>query len=356
MAVAVEVISRETIKPSNPTPDHLKTFKGSLLDLLNPQSYVPFVFFYANNNNQNSSEIKNFILERRQTLKRSMSETLTRFYPIAGKVKDNIHIDCNDDGVYYVEAEVNDHLSNFLNLPDHKMIHKLLPFHPTTAELSSKFLYLFMLQVNFFECGGIAIGLYMSHQLIDGQSLATFLKAWAASARESSKVIDPSFISTSLFQPTLTEEALVVRPYPLDENKSATRRFVFGASDLARLKEKAAASTSSSTKGPTRVTAVMALIWKCAIAASRKRSGNQKTPSVTLTSVNLRPRTTPPLPPHSIELHSLVSRLGHAISRVDDNFVEQIKGEEGPQKAEEYLGELRTIFSKNETDFFISSS
>ncbi|XP_038717186.1 uncharacterized protein LOC120010459 [Tripterygium wilfordii] len=39
-----------------------------------------------------------FLSQRSLVLKQSLSETLTRYYPLAGKIKDDRSIDCNDDG------------------------------------------------------------------------------------------------------------------------------------------------------------------------------------------------------------------------------------------------------------------
>ncbi|KAI3936678.1 hypothetical protein MKX01_034107 [Papaver californicum] len=51
----VEVVSREIIKPSYPTPHHLKSFKLSLLDQLSPPFHVPFIFYYPITDNASSS-------------------------------------------------------------------------------------------------------------------------------------------------------------------------------------------------------------------------------------------------------------------------------------------------------------
>lgn len=52
---------------------------------------------------------------------------LTRYYPFAGEVINNSHIECNDSGVYFVEARVNHSLEEFLLQPDD---HKVdWPFH-----------------------------------------------------------------------------------------------------------------------------------------------------------------------------------------------------------------------------------
>lgn len=42
----LRIISKEVIKPSSPTPHHLKTHKLSLLDQLAPDIYLPIVLFY----------------------------------------------------------------------------------------------------------------------------------------------------------------------------------------------------------------------------------------------------------------------------------------------------------------------
>ncbi|ONI30186.1 hypothetical protein PRUPE_1G235900 [Prunus persica] len=49
MKVEVEVISKEIIKPSSPTPDHLRYLQLSFLDQLAPPVYNPFVLFYEFN-------------------------------------------------------------------------------------------------------------------------------------------------------------------------------------------------------------------------------------------------------------------------------------------------------------------
>ena len=57
----------------------------------------------------------------------SLSQTLTRFYPLAGRIKANDSIDCNDDGAVFIEAQANVELSQILKDPDMDLfIQKLL--------------------------------------------------------------------------------------------------------------------------------------------------------------------------------------------------------------------------------------
>ncbi|KAI3925844.1 hypothetical protein MKW92_019325, partial [Papaver armeniacum] len=98
----VQVISKEFIKPSTPTPPHLGNFKLSLIDQLLPPVYVPIVVFYPANDGHESNN--NDECSKANMLKKSLSETLTRYYPLAGRIRDNILVECNDEGVDYIEA------------------------------------------------------------------------------------------------------------------------------------------------------------------------------------------------------------------------------------------------------------
>lgn len=101
--MVVQIVSEENIVPSSPTPDHLRVFKLSVLDQIQVKIYVPLLLFFHNNQTSNLSSV-NF--DRSKLLKWTLSQTLTEFYPLAGKVKDDFHIDCNDEGVHYIETIV----------------------------------------------------------------------------------------------------------------------------------------------------------------------------------------------------------------------------------------------------------
>ncbi|CAN4091056.1 unnamed protein product [Withania somnifera] len=328
MGMQMKIIFIDKIKPAQPNCHHLKTHKVSLLDQLVEHAYVSLVLFYANHN---IAEFKNSQhVDVGFHLKKSLSKTLVSFYPLAGKVKDDMQIDCNDDGVHYVEVRIHCELSKFLSpKPNNRLIHNLLPFDPCSKELA-KMDFVVMIQVNFFECGGIAIGIYSSHKIIDGHSIISFLKSWACES-SSRKNIDPDFTTSPLI------------------TKCVTGRFVFDASALVVLKSKVQHST--------RVTTVMGILWKTAMAASDAVSGFRK-PSIFTFSMNLRPRHRPPLSPYSmgniiwntaasydcdadLEISHVVARLRSAVEKVNDEFIKQIKGEGGVLKVEENLRELK---------------
>ncbi|MCX2959448.1 MAG: acyltransferase, partial [Serratia symbiotica] len=76
------------MKPSKATANEQKKMKLSAIDEVAPPAYEPIIFYYNNNNNNNndkmipSSYSMSTSLER---LEKSLSETLSCFYPLAGR-------------------------------------------------------------------------------------------------------------------------------------------------------------------------------------------------------------------------------------------------------------------------------
>ena len=72
----INIISTENIKPSSPTPDHLRSFKVSLLDQLAPHFYVPLVLFYSADEFRSKSVLNPSAKEICDQLKKSLSKPL----------------------------------------------------------------------------------------------------------------------------------------------------------------------------------------------------------------------------------------------------------------------------------------
>ncbi|KAK9934471.1 hypothetical protein M0R45_021614 [Rubus argutus] len=75
MKVEVEVISKEIIKPSSPTPEHLRHYQFSFLDQTSPLVYNPLLLFYEFNaeTQPNITEISNHL--------KNLSQSLDSFLP-----------------------------------------------------------------------------------------------------------------------------------------------------------------------------------------------------------------------------------------------------------------------------------
>ncbi|PON58792.1 Transferase [Trema orientale] len=292
----VEILSRDLVKPSSPTPAHLKDYKLCLLDQFYPEIHCGIIFFYTSPPNWDKNDDKNYC----RILKNSLSETLTDFYPIAGRFKDTSTIDCNDEGACVVEAKLDSNLSDFLSSDDlQREFGKLNPsFDPETMELASNCILIAQLTV--FECGGSAICFCLKHRFCDLASVVVLLKSWSARARGgSAEIAVPSFVGSSFLAP----QALPPLPEtdnPI-ENRTA-RRLVFEASKISALKKKFLAEKNPSTEidSVSRVEVVLALILKSAISAARSIDKSPAKKSSFLSAVNLRRRTAPPLPENSI--------------------------------------------------------
>ncbi|KAM0051832.1 putative vinorine synthase [Helianthus debilis subsp. tardiflorus] len=362
--VDLEIISRESIKPSSPTPHHLRTFNLSIIDQFFYDVYTPLILFLPNTDNASVTDV---VTKRSKHLKETLSRILTRFYPFAGKVKDSLQIECNDEGIYYTEARVNQTLQDFLSHPDDQRVRGLLPDKPCTEE-SSIGNYIIGIQVNIFKCGGIAISTNLSHKLIDGHTYYMFMRAWAAAARGSPETVSPSFIASKIFPNNPCLEYTLPTKL-LSTKMPITKRFVFNPEALALLKAQPAAHP------PTRMEATVSVIWKAAAqAATKVRPFGPQTPHALLSLVNLRNRASPPLPKESIgnlidaaaaiclpsghlDLPTLMVELRESIAKINPSYIENMKGETGHETFNEILrrvNQLADVTSKGDCLFVTS--
>ncbi|BFG28783.1 hypothetical protein CerSpe_150570 [Prunus speciosa] len=290
--IKVEIIERQTVKPSSPTPHHLRNYELSHFDQNAFQIFLSLLLVYPNADATTNNE-------RCQHLLQSLSKTLTHFYPLAGRIKGDAVIECNDDGAEFAKARVKCTISEILEHPDPEMLRRFLAVEHESSESVTG--TLLRVQINLFECGGMAIGLSISHKFADTSTLSTFINCWTATAHdESNKLMFPKFGAASLLSPLnlSNSEPPPLQPEEAAKEKCMTRRFVFDASKIAALQSKVA---SSVVPKPTRVEAVSALIWKCQIEASSRSSSNMLgtsliRPSLFSHPMNLRKYAVPPLP------------------------------------------------------------
>ncbi|KAK4712948.1 hypothetical protein R3W88_018855 [Solanum pinnatisectum] len=370
-------ICEDLIKPSSPTPHELRDHKISFIDEIIPHSSIPLILFYKKSENITQSQICNH-------LKTSLSQTLTQFYPLAGRMKSQYSIDCNDEGAYYQESQVDASLLDIIKNPKSNELVQLTPYYSNGS--SSNFQELLAIQVNLFNCGGIAISISISHKIGDASSLCTFIINWcnasegliisntccvdspemlshpckilqkyttfgASNMHLSALLKNPSnigankvrkdsiFVSlSSTFPPreisndTPKENCIPIHPVA---EKLAVKRFIFTTSNIAKMKAKL--MNWGYNENATRVEVVLALLWKCFMAAKGCNS-------VAIVPVNIRQIIVPHLDENSFgnfflvtsciasvvnEWFSLVGKIKSAIGRIDANYVERIHGEEG---------------------------
>ncbi|XP_038699531.1 stemmadenine O-acetyltransferase-like [Tripterygium wilfordii] len=353
----VDIISRQCIKPSSPTPNHLTTFNISLLDQFAPHLYVPHLLFYPPS--------KASISETSKLFKQSLSKTLALYYPLAGKAKNSLSIDCNDEGASYITARVNRHLSDCLKQPTLSTVSNFLPSGITFTEVKPG-AHVVVIQETLFSCGCVAIALVFPHSIMDAISLSGFMKTWATIARQQSSIganLSPNFSASSIFPQTSTAfpedlTALNLSSVYRRNGKFFVNRFVFGGSTITKLKAEA---MSSAVQNPTRVEVVFAMLLKCIMSALRVKSGKQK-PALAINAVNLRRKAVPPYPETAVgnfiwiepifsrvgdlELCDFVQRIRESVSSINGDFVKSLEGDGGFNILCESLKEIDKSCSK----------
>ncbi|KAK4268315.1 hypothetical protein QN277_024990 [Acacia crassicarpa] len=338
MKMDVEIISKEIVKPSFPTPQHLRHYHLSFLDQLSPQINNSWVYFF--NTHQTSKPFN--IADASNHLKNSLSQVLSYFYPLAGRLTNTNFVDCNDDGVPYIETRVRCRLRHVIDNPSPAEVSKFLPY-----EMDEAVNTVAGVQVNVFDCGGLAIGVSMSHKVVDAFSYFQFIKNWAAVSRggEPEQKIRTHFQSSSLFPPK--DMSAYNLEFHID--KIVCRRFVFEASVIESLRAKHSEKMKKidlleGTKQPSRIEVLSTFIWTMFKEAT-KEEGSKKNHLVAWT-VNLRPRMDPPLPEHAFgnyswlirtfptldekgECNDLGRKLREELSKIDKDFI--VKLQEGEE-------------------------
>lgn len=281
-------MSSKFVKPSSPTPQHLKKKKLSFVDQAAPPAYVPLIFYYSSHNTYDNYKS---MLHRLET---SLSQTLTKFYPLAGRLDvDHLSINCTDEGVEFLEAEVNFPLSQILHGQiDYTKLSQFVPW-PTPGSSTAPLL---VIQINKFSCGGVGVGMNMTHEVADGFSATTFIKAWASSCQAGTNYIipAPTFELGNLF-PAITDHVRIPK-YPFAfKNKLdlVTRRFVFEGTAISKLKAQVVSGDGGLKGQASRVKVVSALIWKALMGVSRAKHGYLR-PSLLVHSMNLRDKVVNP--------------------------------------------------------------
>ncbi|CAI9108473.1 OLC1v1008071C1 [Oldenlandia corymbosa var. corymbosa] len=283
----VEITSKEMIKPSSSTPNHLRNFKLSFLDQIAPSMFIPLITFYEAAHSPNP-----------QLLKQSLSDVLSKFYPLSGRFcgHDDLTVDCNDSGVSCIEARVHANLSDVIKEPNMDEMKRYLPFSGIQVSSGGHNPIILALQINVFDCGGTAIALQMSHKVADGTSLMNFMQAWAATCHGNSDdaaKFSPEFGLADLFPPKKLPEN-GCKPFPADvitDEKIVTKRFVFDKEKVSKIK---VAESYTAGKNLSRVEAISVFLWRRFFEIAKAKKPTLKTIGAGH-AVNLRGRMDPPL-------------------------------------------------------------
>ncbi|KAL6190526.1 hypothetical protein ACLB2K_036920 [Fragaria x ananassa] len=311
-SMEVEIVSRETIKPSTPTLPHYRTYNLSFLEQLNPRTYTPIVYFYPKEASA-SDHYPNFC-DKSNQLKKSLSETLAIYYPFSGRIKDRVSIDCNDEGVIFVEARIKVQLSQILEQPKDEVL-DLLFTDKLQWNYDSNLTVILAVQVSFFDCGGMAIGICMSHKVADTSTMINFINDWAAMTRDdkADQYVSPKFIAATVFprgEIPLPPESVI------EKGDCISKRFVFDASKVAAIKA-LTVNMRARMIPPLPKSSVGSMVWYYAVSTAEDES--------------------------VIELHELVTQMKERMAQFCGTYLEKF-GKEWPSIFLECMEESRKSF------------
>ncbi|CAA7408104.1 unnamed protein product [Spirodela intermedia] len=163
------------VRPVLPTPQ--RALWNSNVDLVVPRFHTPSVYFYRPDGSENFFHAG--------VLKEALAKALVPFYPMAGRLRRDedgrIEINCNGEGVLFVEAETDSTVDDFGDFAPTMELKRLIPAVDYSKDIST--FPLLVLQVTYFKCGGVSLGVGMQHHVADGFSGLHFINSWSDVAR-----------------------------------------------------------------------------------------------------------------------------------------------------------------------------
>ncbi|KAH6770212.1 hypothetical protein C2S52_015015 [Perilla frutescens var. hirtella] len=334
----VQVISKEMMKLESHSSHPLKNLKFSYIDRSLPSLYIPLFFFYEANESNGLTTSNH--LQISQRLKQSLLDILPSFYPLTGRIKDKKSINCSGSGgVEFIEARVHAQLKHVVQEADIEEMKQYIPSECTTFDHGRQ-RPLLIVQITFFDCGGVVVGVCISHKIGDCGSALTFINAWASKCHGETRVSTFNFGTNSYFPAFSLIPFSFFTKFFESSSEFVTKRFVFQKEKLEILNKIATTSCDqSSVKDPTRVELVSSFIWKQFMAARLKKLQTRKI-FAAVVAVNLRPRISPPrlfenvfgncfMSPlafadrddSSGKFYHLIGRLRKSIRRVRDDYI-----------------------------------
>ncbi|KAF7819268.1 spermidine hydroxycinnamoyl transferase-like [Senna tora] len=301
----VTITSSCTVTPSEPTPNICMWLSGC--DQTHPWTHAPTIYVYRPPPNLPSQDAF-------QTLKHSLHNILVHYYPLAGRLRwiggGRLEVDCNAKGVTLLQAHSPKPLNHYGDFkPDHT-ITDLVPHPDYTKPMED--IPLIIAQLTSFSCGGLTIGLALSHTMVDGVAAIHFVSSWAKLARgESLLEQDMPFLDRTVLKcpeplrpprfehPEYKEMPLLLGTSEATEEQkkeSTVELLKLTKEQVEKIRKEATESMNVKT-AYTRYEAVSGHIWRSACKA-RKHEYNQ--PTLVRITGDIRSRLNPPLPPNFV--------------------------------------------------------
>ncbi|XP_047064017.1 hydroxycinnamoyl-CoA:5-hydroxyanthranilate N-hydroxycinnamoyltransferase HHT4 [Lolium rigidum] len=281
---------------------------NSNLDLVVPRFHTPSVYFYRRPDPEAAAGNGSFFDADR--MRRALADALVPFYPMAGRLARDedgrVEIDCSGEGVLFVEAEAPDAaVDDYGDFAPTMELKRLIPAVDYTDDISS--FPLLVLQVTYFKCGGVSLGVGMQHHVADGMSGLHFINSWSDLCRGAQIAVMP-FIDRTLVRardpPTPSYPHVEYQPAPAMLSSApqalsgkptlaptAVDIFKLTRSELGRLRSQL--PTGEGAPRFSTYAVLAAHVWRC---ASLARGLPAEQPTKLYCATDGRQRLQPPLP------------------------------------------------------------
>ncbi|KAF5200739.1 Spermidine hydroxycinnamoyl transferase [Thalictrum thalictroides] len=292
------------VKPNEQTPD--VKLRLSECDQIKPYTHAPTFYIYPPQNIDSNKSISSPF----HTLKISLSHVLVPYYPLAGRLNliggGRFVLNCNGLGAEIFEAESQSEIKDLGDFRPTSETRKLIPTVDYTEDISE--LPLLLVQLTRFKCGGISIGVAISHIVADGKGALEFISSWANFARGENKLVVEPYHDRNVFykgdplsKPRFDHHELKAFPTLIghddaeeERKKECTNTMLkLSKTQVNKLKEMANEGKDATSRHYSRYEAIAAHIWRCA-SKSRKLQNAQLT-SLRV-PVDCRNRLKPTLP------------------------------------------------------------
>ncbi|KNA05043.1 hypothetical protein SOVF_194020 [Spinacia oleracea] len=331
--MGMKIVSRQIVKPAEPTWSGILPLTE--LDHVSVITHSSNLHFYEKPTEQcwlNSSNNK--ILN---TLKESLSRILIPFYPLAGRLswvgggRQRLVLKCNAMGAEIIDVESSMKIADFGDFysSSDKFKHLVPQIDYFGTQIQD--IPLLVVQLTRFVCGGLSVGISLSHMVVDGRSAFHFIDEWARLTRGEPMQVAP-FLDRRILQAEDVNLSQTTQVFDDDENqltyfntleggKLETPTFVFLTKDkIERLKEvannKDGEINSDNRRSFSRFEVITSHVWRC-VCKARELKCDEITSLFVL--VNARGRVDPPLPSsyfgNAVVQVTISSSVGDLISK-----------------------------------------
>ncbi|KAL7097278.1 hypothetical protein ACP275_10G134500 [Erythranthe tilingii] len=304
----VTVKATHTVRTAEPTPEEIMYINSC--DQIKDITHTPTIYFYKKSAALDSEN------DAVSVLRDSLSKALFLFYPLAGRLNwaaeggSRVELHCNGKGVPLFEAESDAAVDDFGDFTPTAAIQALIPSVDYTTPIDE--IPLVIVQLTRFRCGGVSVGLGISHVMADGPSALHFVDEWTKFARGVGPAVPP-FLDRRVLEtppekaPAVKFDPAVLRRPPTlvgeDDSSLEQRKKPIGVAFLTltklqieKLRNKANLDfdyENSGGRGYSRFEAVAAHIWRC----TSKARGHVADQQTSLHFVaDFRNKLQPPLP------------------------------------------------------------